>query len=193
MKHLKNLLAVALLAVMAVPAFAGTRIITLGGRPGVANNGRAKFVKFATTDSTRVAIGVWGGAISEATASDTTAWIDIGGINFTSQGYSGAPRLQFQINHQIGAATDSIGYKIQYLADENDKTTFSTSALTHVAANVGGSTFIDALAPTAAGAVGGVASQAAQGARQIRLILLNNKIASGVTRLYSVVPVARVE
>jgi hypothetical protein len=127
--------------------------------------------------------------VTEAAAEDTTAWLDTAGLVFADPGFTGAPALQFQVNHQIGAATDSVGIKLQYASDANDQTTFSTGALTHVAANVGGSTFIDALAPIANS--GSVTAQLAQSARFVRIIILNDKIGSGATRLYSVVPVAR--
>lgn len=197
MKRIATLLTISLTVAYAVACIGsvyagGSKILVggaLAGHGAVAQNGRMKFVKLASTDSTRVAIGVWGGAVTEAAAEDTTGWLDLAGLNGIEAGFTGQPFVQFQINHQIGAATDSVGYKLQYSADLNDQTTFSTGALTHVAANVGGSTFIDAMAPAIASS--SVTAAGAQNARFIRLIILNDKIASGATRLYSVVPIVR--
>lgn len=185
MKSLKNIaLALALLATCSASAVyaGGSKILVgvdLAGKGAVHANGRMKFVKLASTDSTRVAIAVWGGAVSEAAASDTTGWLNLAGLSFNETGFTAQPFVQFQINHQIGAATDSVGYKIQYSSDPQDQTTFHTAALTHIAANAGGSTVIDALTSNG------------PSARFVRIIILNDKIASGVTRLYSVVPIVR--
>lgn len=172
----RNILALAaLFLAFAVPAFAqfNMHVPDFG-----AGRSRLKWVKGATTDSTEVAIVVWGGAVAVTTASDTTDWLNVGRYVYQQPGFTAAPLVQLQVNHQVGAATDSIGYIIQYRSDPN-ATSIHQTALTHIAANTGGSTVIDAV------------TTSGPAAREIRLIVLNNKIASGVTRKYSVVPIIR--
>jgi hypothetical protein len=176
-KHLNILALAAVLVAIAVPAFAQFSIhIPDFGRTA---SPRLRWVKGATTDSTEVAIVVWGGAVTVAAASDTTEWYAVGRrYEFPQPGFTAAPILQFQVNHQIGAATDSIGYILQYKSDPNT-TAFHQTATQHVPTNGAAATVIDAM--TSSGPAGS----------DVRLILINNKIASGVTRKYSVVPIIR--
>lgn len=172
-KHMHILALAAFLVAFAAPAFAQGKILALP---------RAKFFKANSSgvqqDSTEVAIIVWGGAVTVAAASDTTEWINLSPYNFIPPGFTAQPIVQVQINHQIGAATDSVGYILQYRNDPRS-TGFHAGALTHVAANASGSTIIDAM------------TSSGPQSREFRVILLNNKIASGVTRKYSVVPIIR--
>lgn len=200
MKHLKTLLAVALLIGAAAPAFAqsGAQIITgerMKWARGISSYGAG------VTDSTRISIPA---AAAAADFADTTAWLDLGQFKF-SQFYAKQPLVLFQITKQLTTTTDSIGYAIQYSNDlgsaANSGATIYGSVtvayITSVAASTYGITAgqdgfvgsVVALSPDAM-AEHTVATIATAPYRYVRLIVLNSDTSGATGRSYfSVRPV----
>lgn len=150
-------------------------------------NGRLRFTKLASTDSTQVAIGVWGPSTTVAAAEDTTAWFDTAGYTFPQVAAANSPYVMFQINTQTSG--DSVGYTLQYTSDAataapaagvTAASRFTTGAVVYTTSSNAG-TAIPIIA---------VDNDDANG-RWVRLILRNADISTNATRLFSVVPILR--
>lgn len=187
MKTKNAILALALALAVLVTGEAragGMKYEAFGSQTGI-TAGQMRWLKVLTTDSTSVAIAVWGGAVTVAAASETTAWLDTGSEVFPDVAAKDVPLVLFEVEHQVGAAIDSVGYIVQWTNNPN------TNALAV------GSTFVSsAMATPPTSGLGATATlvtaidsdQAPGGGRWCRLIVVNAKVGSGATRRYSVRP-----
>jgi hypothetical protein len=165
-----TILAVAIaLAVSAGSSFAqgGFQINTLP---------RLKFITGAGT-APKDTISILGMTTSSTVVSteDTTAWYDVGNLRF-AQGAASMPMISAQINTTVAA--DSIGYYIQWQADDNDAT--KVTAWSSVAYAVGG-----------LGNVVSIAQSSAEIGRKFRMRIWANDT-GGVVHTYSIVPIVRI-
>lgn len=136
---------------------------------------RLKFITGAGT-SPKDTISIVGMTTSTtiAAAEDTTEWIDIGNFKFAATAAS-MPMVSAQINTNVAA--DSIGYYIQWAADDKDAT--KIGAWSSVAYAVGG-----------LGNIVSLASSDTQIGRKFRMRLWANDT-GGVVHTYSIVPIIR--
>lgn len=172
-KHTNILALVAVLVAFAAPAFA----------QGVGIKAQPR-MKFSGTrlDSTQVAIPNWATGVSVIASQDTTNWFDLSGFDFAVGAVAASPLVQFQINHQIGAATDSIAYAIEWANDAADLTSFIPGTVAFVTTGTKGATVVP-----------GCDNDDLTCARYVRVIVQNVKVASGVTRKFSIVPLLRLK
>ena len=138
------------------------------------------------TDSTFISIPVWGGAITTATAEDTTEWFNVGDYKFPAGTGSATPvpLLQFQIGIGTVAATttDSVGYIFQYT---NDKTN-----ATRTSGFIGGSIAYAAVSNDAVVVTAMDATRATTAmGKWVRVIIRNAEIGSGYQRRFRVTPI----
>lgn len=171
MKKITNILALAaVMAAFAAPAFAGDVVIRALPR-----------MKFSGTklDSTLIAVPTNSTTATAASTRDTTNWLDLGNYKF-AYGVSASPLIQFQINHQVGAATDTMQTAVEWANDPNDLASFIPGSPAFAAPGVSGATIIS-----------GCDSDDLTCGRFVRVIVSNFKVASGVTRKFSVVPILR--
>lgn len=190
MKNLKLALAALLLASFATGAFAQESITTLPrmkwNRGGV-----------TATDSTRISIP---GAAASVDFSDTTVWLDLAQYKFASR-FSQEGIVAFQINKQLTATTDSIGFQVQFSNDINNSTTtygagtlayITTVAATTYGITAGQDGLVGMVVASCPKATTGQASGtlADMPWRFVRLVVQNSDTSGATGRVYfSVTPV----
>ena len=190
-KFLSTLLGVALVVSIVAPAFSD---------PGVIQFPRLKWTRVlgASQDSTRISIPApaTDGSVDNA---DTTQWFDVNAVRLP-QTYTAQPLVWFQVNRQITATTDSIGFKVQYTNDLSTPTIFgtitevayvtgtaTTQGITAGQDGYGGSVIAVSPATVVAHTVGAVATLPW---RYVRLVVRNVESSSMSGRVYfSVTPV----
>lgn len=166
------------LVAVALPAYAATYLRTLP---------LMTFPKNATYDSTEVAVPIHAVGNAPSASQDTTAWLEVGGLDYAEASGVAQNLLDFQINHQSIATSDTISYAIQWTGDE------ATVAGTASKFAGGSITAIAIPAGCTASIVNGIASDS-ESNRWVRVIVWNNKVTnSNVTRKFSVQPIARLK